>query len=167
MFGFSRGAFTARFLARMIHAVGILSMGNEEMLSFAYELYQKYEQGTFQKKYKAEEPNTAAERKPLLDLDSLIARKEQEDVIVDDSAYRLRMFKNTFCRKDKKIINGEVEETREVKVFFLGLFDCVSSVAVLETIPPKPVTVIGTADYVRHAVAVDEFRVKFKPALIA
>ena len=31
IFGFSRGAFTARFLARMIEEVGVLSKGNEEM----------------------------------------------------------------------------------------------------------------------------------------
>ena len=31
LLGFSRGAFTARFLARMISEVGLLSEGNEEM----------------------------------------------------------------------------------------------------------------------------------------
>lgn len=30
-FGFSRGAYTARFLARMLDCVGLLSAGNEEM----------------------------------------------------------------------------------------------------------------------------------------
>lgn len=29
--GFSRGAFTARFLARMITEIGLMSKGNEEM----------------------------------------------------------------------------------------------------------------------------------------
>ena len=40
IFGFSRGAFTARFLARMISEIGLLSMGNEEMVPFAYKAYQ-------------------------------------------------------------------------------------------------------------------------------
>jgi uncharacterized protein (DUF2235 family) len=56
-----------------------------------------------------------------------------------------------------------------IKIYFLGIFDCVRSVAVLETpfgSTPKPVSVVGTAEHVRHAVAVDEFRVKFKPALL-
>jgi hypothetical protein len=53
----------------------------------------------------------------------------------------------------------------KIKVYFLGLWDCVNSVAVLESEPPVPVSVQGTATYIRHAVAVDEFRVKFKPAL--
>ena len=46
IFGFSRGAFTARFLARMISSIGLLSMGNEEMVPFAYKSYQDYEMGT-------------------------------------------------------------------------------------------------------------------------
>ena len=45
IFGFSRGAFTARFLARMISTIGLLSKGNEEMVPFAYRTYQEYEMG--------------------------------------------------------------------------------------------------------------------------
>lgn len=33
-FGFSRGSYTARFLAQMIDYIGLLSAGNEEMLRF-------------------------------------------------------------------------------------------------------------------------------------
>ena len=40
--GFSRGAFTARYLARMLSTIGLLSMGNEEMVPFAYKSYQDY-----------------------------------------------------------------------------------------------------------------------------
>jgi uncharacterized protein (DUF2235 family) len=50
IFGFSRGAFTARFLTRMIAHVGLLSKGNEEMISFAYSAYQDYEAGTGERK---------------------------------------------------------------------------------------------------------------------
>lgn len=45
IFGFSRGAFTARFLSRMISTIGVLSKGNEEMVQFAYKAYQDYETG--------------------------------------------------------------------------------------------------------------------------
>lgn len=55
MFGFSRGAFTARFLARMIATVGLLSKGNEEMVPFAYRTYQEYEMGTGSKFKTAQE----------------------------------------------------------------------------------------------------------------
>jgi len=36
LFGFSRGAYTARFLAEMLDHVGLLSAGNEEMARFAW-----------------------------------------------------------------------------------------------------------------------------------
>ena len=39
IFGFSRGAFTARFLARMVSEIGLLSAGNEELVPFAYKNY--------------------------------------------------------------------------------------------------------------------------------
>jgi hypothetical protein len=34
MFGFSRGAYTARFLAEMIDHIGLLTQGNEELIRF-------------------------------------------------------------------------------------------------------------------------------------
>ena len=37
-FGFSRGAYTARFLAEMLDYVGLLSAGNEELLRFAWKV---------------------------------------------------------------------------------------------------------------------------------
>ncbi|KAF8481786.1 hypothetical protein DFH94DRAFT_691438 [Russula ochroleuca] len=39
LFGFSRGAYTARALAGMLHKVGLLSKDNSEQLFFAYKLY--------------------------------------------------------------------------------------------------------------------------------
>ena len=64
-------------------------------------------------------------------------------------------FKDTFCRQD-------------VKIRFLGLFDCVNSVGSFE-VPcwrssfPRDAT--APADHVRHAVSIDERRSKFRPAL--
>ena len=126
IFGFSRGAFTARFLARMISTIGILSKGNEEMVRFAYKSYQDYEigRGNF--------------KSPVAHL-----------------AY-MEKFKNNFCRTD-------------AKVYFLGLFDTVSSVGTFDVLSPRKFlpTVLKTADHVRHAVSIGERRVKFKPALLA
>ena len=73
IFGFSRGAFTARFLARMISTIGLLSKGNEEMVPFAYRAYQEYEMGIG--------PHKTA--------------KEHEKY--------MQNFKNTFCRKGSKV----------------------------------------------------------------
>ncbi|KAI4251732.1 MAG: hypothetical protein LQ352_004682 [Teloschistes flavicans] len=121
MFGFSRGAFTARFLARMISTVGLLSKGNEEMVPFAYRTYQEYEMG---------EKN--------------------------DQQY-MNKFKATFCRAS-------------AKVHFLGLFDTVNSVGYFDAGLSKKKflpSVFETATHVRHAVAIDERRCKFKAALLS
>ena len=127
MFGFSRGAFTARFLARMIAAVGLLSKGNEEMVPFAYRTYQEYEMGEGSK-FKT----------------------------VQDAEDYMKSFKTAFCRA-------------RTRVHFLGLFDTVNSVGYFENpfarrkyLP----SVLETATHVRHAVAIDERRCKFKVALL-
>jgi uncharacterized protein (DUF2235 family) len=39
MFGFSRGAYTARALAGMLHCVGLLPKGNREQVPLAYRIY--------------------------------------------------------------------------------------------------------------------------------
>ncbi|KIO16383.1 hypothetical protein M407DRAFT_232519 [Tulasnella calospora MUT 4182] len=51
LFGFSRGAYTARCLAGMLHKVGLLPKSNEEQVHFAY------------KKYKDSTPNGKANAK--------------------------------------------------------------------------------------------------------
>ncbi|KAL9577011.1 MAG: hypothetical protein Q9212_006652 [Teloschistes hypoglaucus] len=127
MFGFSRGAFTARFLARMISTVGLLSKGNEELVPFAYRTYQEYEMG---------------DKRPE------DAQKYQK---------YMEKFKATFCRDS-------------ATVHFLGLFDTVSSVGYFETgLSKRKVLpeIFNTATHVRHAVAIDERRCKFKAALLS
>ncbi|TFK65481.1 hypothetical protein BDN72DRAFT_860594 [Pluteus cervinus] len=44
IFGFSRGAYTARSLAGMIHKVGLLPAGNVQQVAFAYKLYRRTDQ---------------------------------------------------------------------------------------------------------------------------
>jgi uncharacterized protein (DUF2235 family) len=41
IFGFSRGAYTARALAGMLHRVGLLARSNDEQVPFAYHMYAK------------------------------------------------------------------------------------------------------------------------------
>ncbi|KAJ7078613.1 hypothetical protein B0H15DRAFT_535847 [Mycena belliarum] len=41
IFGFSRGAYTARALAGMLHKVGLLPRDNQEQIPFAFKMYQK------------------------------------------------------------------------------------------------------------------------------
>jgi uncharacterized protein (DUF2235 family) len=41
IFGFSRGAYTARAVAAMVHKVGLLSRGNDELLPFAWDTFKR------------------------------------------------------------------------------------------------------------------------------
>lgn len=183
MFGFSRGAFTAKFLARMINTVGLLCKGQEEMVPFAYRLYQRYLAGEVEdfnvahpkksrRKKNANKTDTAT--LPGGDTEPLHNGREEgacEDTAIHGHRFEvardeIAAFSDTFCRKEKNSHCGKVEETN-IKVFFLGIWDCVNSVAVLEQTAPVPMPVVGTAQHVRHAVAIDERRVKFKAALMA
>lgn len=122
MFGFSRGAFTARFLAALINGIGIMSKGNEELVPFAYKIYQDYELGIGTK-----------------------ASKQQKTIMKD--------FKDTFCLGN-------------TTVHFLGLFDTVRSVGTFDTGSRTIPVSQPFATFVRHAVALDERRGKFKAALL-
>lgn len=44
VFGFSRGAYVARFLAQMLDHVGLLSAGNEEMARFAWKAFAQWQE---------------------------------------------------------------------------------------------------------------------------
>ncbi|TVY84261.1 Uncharacterized protein LSUE1_G000870, partial [Lachnellula suecica] len=44
MFGFSRGAYTARFLAEMLDWIGLITFGNEEMVQFAWRTFSNWKQ---------------------------------------------------------------------------------------------------------------------------
>lgn len=191
MFGFSRGAFTAKFLARMVNTVGLLCKGQEEMVPFAYRLYQRYLAGEVEdynvgrpkkskRKKKADKKDTAVQPEPAPlpdeDAEPLHNGHGEEDAgCADPNTHgqkfevardEIQAFSNTFCRKEKVVHCGEVTE-ENIKVYFLGIWDCVNSVAVLEQTAPLPMPVVGTANHVRHAVAIDERRVKFKAALLA
>lgn len=41
IFGFSRGAYTARAVAAMLYKVGLLTQGNEELIPFAWDMFQR------------------------------------------------------------------------------------------------------------------------------
>jgi uncharacterized protein (DUF2235 family) len=135
IFGFSRGAYTARFLSKMIHSIGLLSMGNEEMIYFAWEAFSDFQTNQ----------NTDAES--------------------DRTEALMNQFKSNFCR------TGEVAGDK-VQVHFLGLFDCVNSVAAFLSAKDMPMpmpheekTIVLPAKHVRHAVSIHERRAMFQPVL--
>ncbi|KAL2818770.1 hypothetical protein BDW59DRAFT_165309 [Aspergillus cavernicola] len=73
IFGFSRGAYTARFLAEMIHNIGLLSRGNEEMVPFAWDTFSRFQSS------RGNVPQTQEDR---------------------DLERYMKKFKTTFCRPD-------------------------------------------------------------------
>ena len=73
IFGFSRGAYTARFLAEMLFSVGLLSRGNEEMVRFAWNTFSDFQCSRYN------EP------------------KSKKDI---DRIEYMKKFKDTFCREN-------------------------------------------------------------------
>lgn len=59
IFGFSRGAYVARFLAEMLDHVGLLSQGNQEMARFAWKAFAQWQE---------REDNTEEEKKKKRDM---------------------------------------------------------------------------------------------------
>ncbi|OJD35036.1 short chain dehydrogenase reductase family [Diplodia corticola] len=131
-FGFSRGAYIARFLAEMLDHVGLLTAGNEEMARFAWKTFQKWQ--------------TRTERND--------EEKKEKSRLRD----YMCAFRETFSRPVRRIR-------------FLGLFDTVNSVPAFEGPWMKrskfPYTARSTARVIRHAVAIDERRAKFRQDLIS
>ncbi|KAK0099256.1 hypothetical protein ONS96_008490 [Cadophora gregata f. sp. sojae] len=109
LLGFSRGSYTVRCLAGMLHKVGLLPAHNRAQVSFAYNFYK------------------------------------------DDTPSGWTMsaqFKKTFC------IN--------VNVYFVGVWDCVSSVGFFPRKLPFGKSPTNSIMWFRHAMALDEHRAKFK-----
>ncbi|KAH8119720.1 hypothetical protein DFH11DRAFT_1500290 [Phellopilus nigrolimitatus] len=111
IFGFSRGAYTARALAGMIEKVGLLPAGNHQQVPFAYKMYMKDDKKGWQQSV---------------------------------------LFKQAF--------------SMDVDIEFVGVWDTVDSVGIFPRHVPftKNNTCVKTF---RHAIALDEHRVKFKANL--
>ncbi|KAJ7801624.1 hypothetical protein B0H13DRAFT_1672506, partial [Mycena leptocephala] len=110
LFGFSRGAYTARVLGGMLHKVGLLPPGMIEQVKFAYDLYAR------------------SDIKSFADA---------------------RVFKKAFCRQVP------------INIEFIGVWDTVSAVRDKKSFAFTANNLLVKT--VRHAVALDEHRVKFKP----
>ncbi|KAF9644019.1 hypothetical protein BDM02DRAFT_3122619 [Thelephora ganbajun] len=110
IFGFSRGAFTARALAGMLQKIGLLPPSNSEQLPFAYAMYE---------------------------------REDREGLKLS------LQFKRAF--------------SVDVRVKFLGVWDTVESVGLVSKYLPFCDSSNAIA-HLRHAMALDERRVKFIPS---
>jgi uncharacterized protein (DUF2235 family) len=156
VFGFSRGAYTAKFLSEMIENIGLLSRGNDEMVRFAWETFSNYQSlgGKFDQSQPSDTYRRPKNHGAGRNVDERVSNSSPKKPKTKEEAQQyMEIFKSTFCRLG-------------VKVFFLGLFDCVNSVSQFEIhknstpyIPRAP------AHHIRHALSSQERRAKFKPAL--
>ncbi|KAG8864649.1 hypothetical protein FRB96_005153 [Tulasnella sp. 330] len=112
LFGFSRGAYTARCLAGMLHKVGLLPISNKEQISFAYRNY---------------------------------------------TDYSTKGWKQSAAFKQAFSISVDIE--------FVGCWETVSSVGVIFSRHLPFSTANTIIRKFRHALALDEHRVRFQPNL--
>lgn len=131
--GFSRGAFTARVLAAMVERVGLLTLGQEEMIPTAWEIYKNWEK----------------RGQPLSSEANTLANEVRFLFFIQAHFPNLGQFKLTFSR-----IN--------VNVHFMGLWDSVNSVGFLYDRIFPYVSHTNIVKHIRHAISIDERRGKFK-----
>lgn len=139
LFGFSRGSYTARVLAGMLHAVGLIPRANQNMLPYAIRLY---------KAIRAE-LRKEAERK----------RKGQAPK-AGESRYQqlLKEFRWTFARP-----TPQSPDERHFHVHFEGVWDTVSSVGWVWDPATYPYTAWNpSVGIIRHAISIDERRWFFR-----
>ncbi|KAJ8514716.1 hypothetical protein ONZ45_g7778 [Pleurotus djamor] len=147
LFGFSRGAYQVRVIAGMIHKVGLLHKGNKNQIPFAYELYASITERT--KRESEVSPSDATSSNNTQGQPD--AHAQLRDVDIESDHKLCSQFKATLCRKD-------------VKVHFVGAWDTVSSIGILRGKSlPETVSGMGHVCAFRHALALDERRVKFQP----
>jgi uncharacterized protein (DUF2235 family) len=109
IFGFSRGAYTARFLAEMLFNIGLLSRGNEEMVRFAWDTFSDYQRSSGN------------------------SPKSQKDL---DHEIYMKKFKATFCRQDVGVyFLGLFDCVNSVGTFEIPLYQ--SSYEYIATPPAK------------------------------
>ncbi|KYK57424.1 hypothetical protein DCS_04433 [Drechmeria coniospora] len=140
MFGFSRGAYIARFLAEMLDHIGLLSHGNEEMVRFAWKAFAQWQS-----------------RRPSSDDDEDDDEESEHEKKTRKMHEFMKGFRETFSRPVGRIR-------------FLGLFDTVNSVPQFENAWMQrskfPYTARSSARVIRHAVSIDERRAKFRQDLM-
>ncbi|KAL6715680.1 hypothetical protein ACLMJK_006641 [Lecanora helva] len=149
IFGFSRGAYVARFLAEMLDHVGLLSRGNEEMARFAWKAFAQWQ----------EREDTTDEEK-----------KKKKELL-----NYLQAFRETFSRPVRRIRFLGLFDTGErqhwSETYGLLISSKVNSVPRFENAWMKrtkfPYTARSTAKIIRHAVSIDERRAKFRQDLIS
>ena len=137
MFGFSRGAYIARFLAEMLDYIGLLSHGNEEMVKFAWKAFAEWQSRP--------EPTGSEDERAEVE-----AEKEK--------MYKfMKGFRETFSRPVGRIrFLGLFDTVNSVPRFETAWMQR----------SRFPYTARSSAKVIRHAVSIDERRAKFRQDLM-
>jgi uncharacterized protein (DUF2235 family) len=149
LFGFSRGAYTARALASMLHMYGLVPPDNERLVPYAVRMMWAIR--ALEKQAKPDDPRTEEADDPGDETDDISARKQPAPRI---AAYfgLAREFKATFSQR--------------CNPHFVGLWDTVSSVGWFSNPLSLPYTANNPDIAIgRHAVAIDERRAFFRTNL--
>jgi uncharacterized protein (DUF2235 family) len=147
LFGFSRGAYTARALAGMLHCVGLLPRDNEDHVEIAYDMFSKAKPELKCPKSTSthHESKFASEITPLL---SKAKSATEEFFHLNDPNVQCKRFKKTF--------------SHDVAIDFVGVWDTVASVG---GVTPRTLPYVSSNAAIvtfRHAIALDETRAKFQ-----
>ena len=140
VFGFSRGAYTARALCGMLHSVGLLTQGNEGLIPYAIRMIKR--------KIKKD------------------GNSEKDKKKVSDYFEVARSFRKTFSQPTCHSCSGWC--AHDCKPYFIGVWDTVSSVGwVYDAVRFPYTTAASNPDFylVRHAVSIDERRAFFRQNL--
>lgn len=137
MFGFSRGAYIARFLAEMLDYVGLLSHGNEELVSFAWKAFSSWQS------------------RRGGDKDEKLA--EEDEKKKHEMYHFMKGFRETFSRPVGRIrFLGLFDTVNSVPRFETAWMQR----------SKFPYTARSSARVIRHAVSIDERRAKFRQDLM-
>ncbi|PTB52118.1 hypothetical protein M431DRAFT_90768 [Trichoderma harzianum CBS 226.95] len=137
MFGFSRGSYIARFLAEMLDYIGLLSHGNEEMVSFAWKAFANWQS------------------RRGGDKDEKLA--EEDEKKKHEMYHFMKGFRETFSRPVGRIrFLGLFDTVNSVPRFETAWMQR----------SKFPYTARSSARVIRHAVSIDERRAKFRQDLM-
>ena len=138
MFGFSRGAYIARFLAEMLDHIGLLSHGNEEMVKFAWKAFAQWQS-------RRQTKNLEGDEEP-----------DEDDKVKKMHGF-MKGFRETFSRPVGRIrFLGLFDTVNSVPRFETAWMQR----------SKFPYTARSSAKVIRHAVSIDERRAKFRQDLM-
>ncbi|MEO8003231.1 MAG: DUF2235 domain-containing protein [Arenimonas sp.] len=145
LFGFSRGAFTVRCVSGMVHLFGIIDQHHEAMLPTLLRVYFSAKEKTPFFRFMN---NLSINIKALFGIEAPQEINNREEV-----AKQIR-------------INFGSGDRKEAPVYFIGVWDTVSSVGFpgfSVSMSSNPTILGKRIQHVRHAIALDEHRAQFKP----